>query len=258
MLRRRLWRILPPYVVLSLAYALLLQGSSTWGAVRALPTAGAAAQMYFIAVYLQLTMLTPLLYRLLRCRPLIVYAVTPLSLAAYEVLTVFGIALPILGRLFPMWLVFYVVGLDWERRRARLQRKFRTALVAFYACLVIQLASGSTWLHLDDYNMAKTRLKLSSMATSLCAITLIMSLPDSTKRCLSMSLLVDVGDDSFGIYLCHIFVLTLVRKALTFFALPSMLGAILLWLLTLTLYFVFCVLVSNAAPKRAAEVLGVS
>lgn len=84
------------------------------GAVRALPTAGAAAQMYFIAVYLQLTMLTPLLYRLLRCRPLIVYAVTPLSLAAYEVLTVFGIALPILGRLFPMWLVFYVVGLDWE------------------------------------------------------------------------------------------------------------------------------------------------
>ena len=178
-LERRLWRTLPPYVVWTLAYALLLQGSGTWGALKALLTAGAAAQMYFIAVYLQLTMLTSLLYRLLRWRPLIVYAVTPLSLAAYEVLTAVGIALPILGRLFPMWLVFYVVGLDWERWRARLQGKFRAALVALGACLAIQLVSGFAWLHLGDYNMATTQLKLSSMATSLCVIAVIMLLPAS-------------------------------------------------------------------------------
>lgn len=180
-LERRLWRTLPPYVVWSLAYALLLQGSGTWGALKALLTAGAAAQMYFIAVYLQLTMLTFLLYRLLRWRPLIVYAVTPLSLAAYDVLTAVGVALPILGRLFPMWLVFYVVGLDWERWRARLQGKFRAALVALGACLAIQLVSGFAWLHLGDYNMATTQLKLSSMATSLCVIAVIMLLPASEK-----------------------------------------------------------------------------
>ncbi len=124
-LGRRIQRTLPPYVVWSLAYVLLLQDSGVLGALKALLTAGASAQMYFIAVYLQLTMLTPLLYRLLRWRPLTVYVVAPLSLAAYEVLTAVGIALPILGRLFPMWLVFYVVGLDWERWRARLQGKFR-------------------------------------------------------------------------------------------------------------------------------------
>ena len=111
---------MPPYVVWSLAYALLLQGSSVLGALKALLTAGASAQMYFVAVYLQLTMLTPLLYRLLARCLWLVYAITPLSLAAYEVLTVSGIALPILGRLFPMWLVFYVVGLDWKRWRDRL------------------------------------------------------------------------------------------------------------------------------------------
>lgn len=88
MLGRRIRRTLPPYVVWSLAYALLLQGSSVLGALKALLTAGASAQMYFVAVYLQLTMLTPLLYRLLKWRPLIVYAITPLSLAVYETLTV--------------------------------------------------------------------------------------------------------------------------------------------------------------------------
>ncbi len=78
-LGRRIRRTLPPYVVWSLAYALLLQGSSVLGALKALLTAGAAAQMYFIAVYLQLTLLTPLLYRLLKWRPLIAYAITPVE-----------------------------------------------------------------------------------------------------------------------------------------------------------------------------------
>lgn len=255
-LERRLWRTLPPYVVWSLAYALLLQGSGTWGALKALLTAGAAAQMYFIAVYLQLTMLTSLLYRLLRWRPLIVYAVTPLSLAAYEVLTAVGVALPILGRLFPMWLVFYVVGLDWERWRARLQGKFRAALVALGACLAIQLVSGFAWLHLGDYNMATTQLKLSSMATSLCVIAVIMLLPASEKHRLSESFLAGVGDASFGIYLCHMFVLAVVRKVLTFLALPAVLSTVLLWLLTLTISFVLCAFVRTKSPRRFADVVG--
>ena len=257
-LGRRIRRTLPPYVVWSLAYALLLQDSSVPGALKALLTAGASAQMYFIAVYLQLTMLTPLLYRLLRWRPLIAYAITPLSLAVYEALTVAGIALPILGRLFPMWLIFYVVGLDWKRWRDRLQGKFRAALVALGACLAIQLASGFAWLHIGDYNMATTQLKLSSMATSLCVIAVIMLLPTSGKRRLSESFLADMGDASFGIYLCHMFVLAAARKALAFFALPSVAGAALLWLLTLTFSFAFCALVRKGAPRRVAKLLGMS
>lgn len=255
-LGRRIRRTLPPYVVWSLAYALLLQDSSVPGALKALLTAGASAQMYFIAVYLQLTMLTPLLYRLLRWRPLIAYAITPLSLAVYEALTVAGIALPILGRLFPMWLIFYVVGLDWKRWRDRLQGKFRAALVALGACLAIQLASGFAWLHIGDYNMATTQLKLSSMATSLCVIAVIMLLPASEKHRLSESFLAGVGDASFGIYLCHMFVLAVVRKVLTFLALPAVLSTVLLWLLTLTISFVLCAFVRTTSPRRFADVVG--
>lgn len=257
-LGRRIRRTLPSYVVWSLAYALLLQDSSVLGALKALLTAGAAAQMYFIAVYLQLTLLTPLLYRLLKWRPLIVYAITPLSLAVYEALTVAGIALPILGRLFPMWLIFYVVGLDWERWRDRLHGKLGAALIALGMCLAIQLACGFTWLRLGDYNMATTQLKLSSMATSLCAIAVVMLLPAAMKVRLSESFFSDVGDASFGIYLCHMFVLAVARKVLTFLALPAVLSTVLLWLLTLTISFAFCALVRKGAPRRVAELLGIS
>ena len=46
-LGRRIRRTLPPYVVWSLAYALLLQGSSVLGALKALLTAGASAQTWW-------------------------------------------------------------------------------------------------------------------------------------------------------------------------------------------------------------------
>lgn len=258
MLGRRIRRTLPPYVVWSLAYALLLQDSSVLGALKALLTAGAAAQMYFIAVYLQLTLLTPLLYRLLKWRPLIAYAITPLSLAVYEALTVAGVALPILGRLFPVWLIFYVVGLDWERWRSRLQGKLGVASIALGMSLATQLILGFAWLRLGDYNMATTQLKLSSMATSLCAIAVVMLLPAAMKVRLSESFFSDVGDASFGIYLCHMFVLAVARKVLTFLALPAVLSTVLLWLLTLTISFAFCALVRKGAPRRVAELLGIS
>lgn len=257
-LGRRIRRTLPPYVVWSLAYALLLQDSSVLGALKALLTAGAAAQMYFIAVYLQLTLLTPLLYRLLKWRPLIAYAITPLSLAVYEALTVAGVALPILGRLFPVWLIFYVVGLDWERWRSRLQGKLGVASIALGMSLATQLILGFAWLRLGDYNMATTQLKLSSMATSLCAIAVVMLLPAAMKVRLSESFFSDVGDASFGIYLCHMFVLAVARKVLTFLALPAVLSTVLLWLLTLTISFAFCALVRKGAPRRVAELLGIS
>lgn len=257
-LGRRIRRTLPPYVVWSLAYALLLQDSSVLGVLKALLTAGASAQMYFVAVHLQLTTLTPLLYRLLKWRPLIAYAITPLSLAVYEALTIAGVALPILGRLFPMWLIFYVVGLDWERWRSRLQGKLGVASIALSMSLATQLILGFAWLRLGNYNMATTQLKLSSMATSLCAIAVVMLLPAAMKVRLSESFFSDVGDASFGIYLCHMFVLVVVRKALAFFALPSVVGTALLWLVTLILSFAFCALVRKGAPRRVAELLGIS
>ena len=226
------------------------------GALKALLTAGAAAQMYFIAVYLQLTLLTPLLYRLLKWCPLIAYAITPLSLVVYEALTVAGIALPILGRLFPMWLIFYVVGLDWERWRSRLRGKLGVASIALGMSLATQLILGFAWLRLGDYNMATTQLKLSSMATSLCAIAVVMLLPAAMKVRLSESFFSDVGDASFGIYLCHMFVLAVTRKVLTFLALPAVLSTVLLWLLTLTISFVLCAFVRTTAPRRFADVVG--
>lgn len=239
-----------------MAYALISQHRSPLGAVASVLSAGASPQMYFIAVYLQMTLLAPALYRLLRRHPLVVYLVTPLSLTMYELMAYMGIALTPLVRLFPVWLLFYVVGLDWERWRARLQEKQRAVLVALLISLAMQILAGFVWLRLGDYNMATTQLKISSMATSLCAIAAIMVLPAAAKRWLSKSALASLGDLSFGVYLSHMFVLAVVRKALALLEVPLVLDTLLAWVLTLLLSAVFCALANKLLPKRFAKALG--
>ena len=205
-LRRRVSRTLPPYVVWSLAYAVILQRSGPLGALKAALTAGAAAQLYFVAVYLQLVILTPLLYRMLkRCRGL-VYAITPICLLVCEIATAAGVAFPAQCRLFPVWLVYYVVGLDWPHWSKVLAGRLRLVCCAFVVCLAVQFAAGYGWNAMGNYNMATTQLKLSSMFTSLCVIALLMLLPCFVRRGAASSFLVPLGDASFGIlslsYLC--------------------------------------------------------
>lgn len=256
MLRRRVSRTLPPYVVWSLAYAVILQRSGPLGALKAVLTAGAAAQLYFVAVYLQLVILTPLLYRMLkRCRGL-VYAITPICLLVYEVATAAGFAFPALCRLFPVWLVYYVVGLDWPHWSKVLEGRLRLVCCAFVVCLAVQFAAGYGWNAMGNYNMATTQLKLSSMFTSLCVIALLILLPCFVRRGAASSFLVPLGDASFGIYLCHIFAIVIFRRMLALAALPLTLSTILLWLLALGVSFAVCSLGTLFLPRSASKVIG--
>ena len=252
-LSRRLRKTLPPYVV---CYAVLLRHAGAFGVLRAVLTGGAAAQMYFLFVYAQLVVLTPLIYRGLRRCPAAVYMVTPLVLVAYEAVVASGISVPHVGRLFPMWMLFYVIGLDRARWKDLVQGKFGLLLATLLGCICLQLASGFLWNYCGNYNMATTQLKLSSMATSLAVIALIMALPAHLKAKAGGSFLGKLGDASFGIFLCHMFAVAALGKVLGLVALPLTAFAALKWLLAVAASYVFCVLGGRVLPKKFAGWLG--
>lgn len=143
-----------PYVLWSVAYAVLLHHSGALGAVKALLTGGASAQMYYVLVYAQLVVLTPLLYRLLRFCPVVPYAIDVLALAGREAAALAGIALPHVQAIFAVWLIFYVVGLDWERWRGHVEGKVGVWCVAVVVALCVQAGFGFAWNAHGDYNMA--------------------------------------------------------------------------------------------------------
>ena len=226
------------------------------GILQNLLTGGAAAQMYFLYVYAQLVVLTPLIYRGLKsCRGL-VYAVTPVALIAYEAATAMGYSVPVVGRLFPMWMLFYVVGLDWGRWKRLVEGNFGRCVILWGVCLCLQLAEGFCWNALGDYNMATTQVKVSSMICSLAAIGLIMSLPGLVRSWSASSLLARLGDVSFGVYLCHIIVLSVVAYVLGLLALPIVVVTVLKWGLTLGLSCLFCAAANKVLPRKVAGWLG--
>lgn len=256
MLSGRLKKTLVPYALWSIAYALLLQHSGALRIVKALVIGGASAQMYYVLVYAQLVVLTPLLYRLLHACPVVPYALGILALVGREVAALAGFALPHVQAIFAVWLIFYVVGLDWGRWRGYVEGKAAIWGVVAVVALCVQCGFGFVWNAYGDYNMATTQLKLSSMATSLAVIALLMALPAYLKAKAGGSFLGRLGDASFGIYLCHMFAVAALVKVLGLVALPLVVFTALKWLLAVAASYVFCVLAGKVFPKKVAGWIG--
>ena len=233
-----------------------MQHSGALGVVKGIVLGSASAQMYYVLVYAQLVVLTPLLYRLLRFCPVVPYALGVLVLVGREVAALVGIALPHVQAIFAVWLIFYVVGLDWKRWRGCIEGKTALWAVAVVVALCVQGGFGFAWNAYGDYNMATTQLKLSSMATSLAVIALIMALPAHLKAKAGGSFLGRLGDASFGIYLCHMFFVAAFGKVLLLVSLPLLVGAAIKWTFALAASYVFCVFVGRMLPKKVAGWLG--
>ena len=254
----RITRVLGPYVVWSLIYLVASRPSGAWEVVVALLTGGAAAHLYYLLVYIQLTALAPLLLRLLRSHRAALYLVTPCVLVAWELRALCGVDAPSIAVLFPAWLVYYLFGLEWERFRTKLQG--REGDVAAVACvaLALQVGEGFYWDALGDYDMATTQLRLTNVVFSLAVIALLMLAPEGARERLAhCGALVRLGDLSFGVYLCHVALIMVLRKALGLVGLADVPLIFALWALALGLSVLLATAGRRVLPHRVrALVLG--
>lgn len=249
-------KVLIPYLVWSIAALAVSKSLSVGGIVKGILFGAASAQMYYLLVYAQLVLLTPVFYKLLRSHRALVYAATPVFLLVREVAALLGVALPQVQVLFPAWMIYYAMGLDWERLGVAARRAGRALPVALLVCLVVQEIVGFSWLHFGDYNMATTQLKLSSMAGSIVAALIIGVAGSRLRAMIARGWLVTLGDASFGIYLCHLLVLMVVGKVVGLVVAPLLVVTILKWVLTLGMS---CAIVRGAIrflPRRLCDVLG--
>ena len=255
-LRRKAVKVLVPYLVWSAVSLVVFGPRSFLGTIKALVSGGASAQLYYLLVYVQLVVLTPLIYRVLHRHRAALYAVTPLCLALRELCAIVGIALPQVQVLFPMWLIFYVLGLDWARWRGWTAARRRSLPWLCLVLYLVQAVAGLAWNAFGDYNMATTQLKLSSMALSVCAILVLSSPAPALRRRLSSSLLVGLGDRSFGIYLVHILVLAVVDKAISLIVLPLLVHTILKFSVTVLVSYLLVSVCSNHLSEKMRRALG--
>ena len=210
---RRLKRVVIPYVFWSIVIT-VLKGNYQGFFINLL-TGKCLMQYYFIIVYIQFILLTPLITRLLRSKiswggwiiqPLSLILLTYLRLEEYVPLS-----------LCTSWFSAYYLGLAIGNGVIRVDRisKARASLLWILA-LALNIAEGLFWFKAGDYSMATTQERLSNMLYSLACMTLAAfyiqnGIPFRTVGRKIEEALAIIGDCSFGIYLTHTIVLNVLE-----------------------------------------------
>lgn len=258
--KRRIGKILIPYVFWSCVYLIVARQIDPVAIIKSLCLGTAAAQMYYLLVYAQMVLLTPLVYKVLNSRyGWLLWLVTPVTLIVREIAVCRGMGMTaIFSVFFGSWLIYYMLGLRWgaiANAFAHICPTFCAMIIA----LVLQMASAWCWDNYGDFSVAISQLKVAAMITSLFVIIFSMQIPPLVQRKLSQChLIVLIGNCSYGVYLCHLLILICIRKACELAGMPvvNVWGTLLLWMLTLMVSTLVVWICQRALPMSLQRVLG--
>ncbi len=206
---RRIGRILVPYVLWSVIYTAV---NRTWASFWIdLLTGNAEIQLYYVLVYIQFMLLTPLLAALLRSRyRRAVWWITPVTLAAVRylpALTGTAVSFPFPAANALVWCTFYALGMALGGGLVKAGLPRDRGLVLYALTLGLGVAEGLFWFRRGNYDMATGQLRFSSLLSSVTVLLLSHGfLTDPARRIRPdwmEKALVFLGNCSSGIYFAH-------------------------------------------------------
>ena len=258
--------MLVPYILWTVIYSIPdIQSSDPSALVKNLLCANATTTLYYIFVYIQFVLLTPLLGKLAKSpyRQL-GWLIAPLSVILFKYIPVFGNIQ--LGKHIQLfwndaclgWFTFYYLGLILGNKIIDRQFNIRNLAVLYCASLLLQMAEGYLWFTVDPAGCG-SQLKLSSILSSTIFMLIIYCvLEHRTPRGNRSShesksrLLCSIGDYSFGIYLVHMMILKALEPLVIYSAIPYPLTS----LIVLSVSLIFCYACTAVMGKRAGRWLG--
>lgn len=251
---KRILRILIPYVVWTLLYTLAYKN---YGRLAYnLLTAKIAPQFYYVFVYIQLVLITPLLNRLANSKfRFIGWIIAPVMTIIFKYIPFFTdfhinkyVSL-IYGNSFLAWFTFYYLGILLGNNIIKLKSGTVKLTVFYIISIGLQMLEGYWWMKLGNVNCG-TQNKVSTLLTSSLFLLIVYKLLQSEKQIKYNFLTRGIellGDCSFGIYLSHILVIRYLKRLLPIYGdLPFCLNS-----LTVLIVSFACVLIGRFLCKNA-------
>ena len=208
--KKRIVRVIIPYIIWTILYSVASKAWTPKALALNLLTAKSAATMYYIFVYIQFVMLTPLLGRLAKSKyQWMGWLVAPLSVMIFKYYPLLmGFEYPSIIKILwgdscLGWFTYYYLGLLLGNRILVRDYKMSHLLICYGIAIVLNMAEGYWWLQLGENNCG-TQIKLSSFLTSSIFLLIIYTYLKTTKKVDINKSLKLIGDYSFGIYLSHI------------------------------------------------------
>ena len=255
--KKRIIRVLIPYVIWTVLYTL---SSKHLGKLPAnLLTAKAAAPMYYIFVYIQFVLLTPLLGKLATSRyQFLGWFVAPISVIVFKYYWLLTgqelnpyVSL-IWGDTCLGWFTFYYLGLILGNRIIEKNYSLKTLALLYIFSIVLQIAEGYGWLMLGETNCG-TQLKLTSFLTSSLFLLIAYAILKSDRFDIKNKFLRMLGDYSFGIYLCHVMVIKVLSAFVPLYkSIPYPITSAIVILLS----FFCCYIGDRVCGKRVSRWVG--
>ena len=209
--KKRIIRVFIPYVIWTLLYTLAFHD------IKLLPTnlltTKAAVHLYYIFVYIQFVLLTPLIGKLAKSRYRnLGWLISPISVIIFKyywLLT--GQELnnnvdliwsdSCLG-----WFTFYYLGLILGNKIIVKNYSLKVLSFMYLASIALQMLEGYGLLLLGDKNCG-SQLKISSLLTSALFLLIIYAILKDGRFDIKNKTLRLIGDYSFGIFLLHYMVI---------------------------------------------------
>lgn len=215
--KKRTIRVVLPYCIWSVIYT-VAAGSYDDFIVNFL-TARCCSIYYYIFVYIQLVLLTPLIGRLIRSRyRRLGYAITPVALIVMQyVMTLAGspVGFPWNAITFPVWFIFYYLGMELGSNTIEIKLDMKKGICFYALAIIISEAEGLLWYWSENHDLATTQLRLSSVLTSLSVIFIsyvYIRSKSEVKENLITHILILLGDCSFGMYLSHMLIMKFLAR----------------------------------------------
>lgn len=219
--KKRILRVLIPYIIWSLIHTVISGSYSKL--LFNLVTAQVNSIYYYVLVYIQLVLLTPFVGKWIVSRGSIAgWFVTPISILCLRYIPI------VLGNTvhFPfnescclLWFTYYYLGMALGNRIVEVNPNryhAKKLLIGYGILLVLSEIEGYIWYINGNQDMATTQIKFTSLLTSVTVCILayffIEGKHEAVGKNTIKTLLVKIGDCSFGIYLSHVAVMTILNK----------------------------------------------
>ncbi len=209
---KRLKRLVMPYLIWSFLYiALSLGPTSPKKIIHLLLTGASSAQLYYIVVLLQLTLLVPIIklfHKNIFGRAIIILT----SLIWYFAIYYTKFTLPNKMLLFPAWLLFYYLGIYAKDKNLKylIKPKYLPILITLFLSAAEAFLLNSIF---KNYNISVAQLQISNIVYSLAVANLVLHLINSEKH--YFEIITKIGDYSYGIYYMHMLVIAVISKLLS-------------------------------------------
>lgn len=215
--KKRILRVAIPYVIWSFVYIVIDRDFSIMSIVKKMITGQACGAYYYIIVYIQLVLLTPVCIKFIKKRKYRYLGhLTPITVI---ILSVFAylkhpIPFPYNSLTFLVWFIFYFYGMQVRNYNleTKLKEDLNKNIMLYIGCVVLSILEGKLWSHIGDFSMAISQIKISSILTSICFINIAIAIQG--KVVANSNVLKNIGDYSFGIYLIHLLFIKLAREVM--------------------------------------------